>query len=194
MKVLTANLQRKWLARIVAGSKKIEYRRATEYWMKRLDKAGPPPFQLRLINGIKPDSPDALVLVDKVDIDLLAAEIRFHIKKVQSTTRWDKSWERLYPAVPPKPAFDPTGLSRRSLKPARITIQVSEAVRKAASKAGTRKLTFPCDGALALRLSKQGPAPFRIKLASGRSSVEVVAYQLFWEAFKNSLTASVVRT
>ena len=91
MNTLTANIQREWLARILAGSKKIEYMDATAYWMRRLDKAGPPPFQLRLIIGMKPDSPEALVLVDKVDIDLPAASIRLHIKSVRSTVRWNKS-------------------------------------------------------------------------------------------------------
>jgi hypothetical protein len=94
MNVVTANIQREWLARIVAGSKKIEYRSANPYWLRRLWNAGPPPFQLRLINGMKPDSPEATVLVERMDIDLLLGSIRFHIKKVQSTTRWNKPWER----------------------------------------------------------------------------------------------------
>ena len=192
--VLTANIQREWLARIVAGSKKTEYRDATEYWLTRLWKAGPPPFQLRLINGMKPDSPEATVLVDKVDIDLLAASIRFHIRKVQFTTRWNKSWERLYPPIPSKPPFDPTDLLRRNLKPAKVTIQVPEAVWKAASKAGTHHFIFTADEALAHKLNKQGREPFRIKLAYGRSSAEAIAYELFWELFKKKLTASVVTT
>lgn len=194
MNVLTANIQREWLARIVAGSKNIEYRDATEYWFKRLWNTGAPPFQLRLINGMKPDSPEASVLVDKVDIDLRASQLRFHIKKVLSTTRWNKSWERLYPPVPPKPAFDPTQRLRRNLKPARVTIQVPETVQKGASKAGTHHFIVSADETLAHKLNKQGPEPFRTKLALGRSSVEVIAYELFWEPFKKKLTASVVTT
>jgi hypothetical protein len=65
-------------------------------------------------------------------------------------------------------------------------------VRNATSKPGTHHFVVDADEPFARKLNNQGPKPFRIKLASGRSSVAVIAYQLFWEPFKKKLTASVV--
>src|SRR5438067_2163352 len=100
MNTVTANIKRKWLSRILNGSKRIEYRDASPYWLKRLYKAGPPPFKFRLINGMKPDSPEATILVDKADIDLLNAEIRFHLGKIIDTAGWRDEWHRQYQPLP----------------------------------------------------------------------------------------------
>ena len=87
MNTLTANIQREWLARIIDGSKTIEYRDATQFWWNKLERAGPPPFQLRLINGMRADSPEATVLVDKVEIEQLVGQLRFHIAKEIAGTK-----------------------------------------------------------------------------------------------------------
>lgn len=89
LKPLTANIKREWLARIIDGSKKIEYRSATQYWYTRLEKVGPPPFRLRLINGTSPISPEAIVFVDDVDLDILYNEFRLHIKEIFVTKNWN---------------------------------------------------------------------------------------------------------
>src|SRR5947208_1156358 len=107
MNTMTANIQREWLARIIDRSKDIEYRDATDFWYNRLDRVGTPPFHLRLINGMRSDSPEATVLVDKVETDVMHGVIRFHIADIVSTTRWDTRWHTKYPPLPPDPTFDP---------------------------------------------------------------------------------------
>ncbi|NJM40824.1 MAG: hypothetical protein HC853_08655 [Anaerolineae bacterium] len=127
LNTLTANIKREWLARILDGSKRIEYRDATDYWLTRLDKVGPPPFKLRLINGMKPDSPEATVLVDKVDIDVLhSGEIRLHIAKILETVRWDAAWHADYPPMTPDPPWDLAVFFRELLVDSDITLDVSQ--------------------------------------------------------------------
>jgi hypothetical protein len=47
---ITATIEREWLAEIIAGTKKIEYRKVKPYWTKRFEKVSVP-FELRLLNG-----------------------------------------------------------------------------------------------------------------------------------------------
>ncbi len=44
---VTTTIEREWLAQIVAGTKKIEYREIKPYWTKRFTKVSLP-FELRL--------------------------------------------------------------------------------------------------------------------------------------------------
>lgn len=53
---ITTTIKRAWLAEIIAGTKKIEYREVKPYWTKRL-KSVTAPFELRLINGMNPPVP-----------------------------------------------------------------------------------------------------------------------------------------
>jgi hypothetical protein len=46
---ITTTIEREWLAEIVAGTKKIEYRQIKPYWTKRFGKVSVP-FELRLLN------------------------------------------------------------------------------------------------------------------------------------------------
>jgi hypothetical protein len=50
---ITTTIKRQWLAEIIAGRKKIEYRQIKPHWTRRL-KSVTVPFELRLINGMKP--------------------------------------------------------------------------------------------------------------------------------------------
>jgi hypothetical protein len=45
---VTTTIEREWLAQIVAGTKKIEYRQIKPYWTKRFEKVSVP-FELRLL-------------------------------------------------------------------------------------------------------------------------------------------------
>jgi hypothetical protein len=54
-----------WLAEIIAGTKKIEYREIKPYWTTRLKRVTVP-FELRLINGMNPPIPEVTVLIHKV--------------------------------------------------------------------------------------------------------------------------------
>lgn len=103
MQTLTTTIKRNWLALIVAGSKKVEYREIKPYWQERLVKYSVP-FKLRMINGMDKNAPEVTVLVNKVDIgyqtdratlrasgDLEEGHVfRLHIAKVLSYKNWDK--------------------------------------------------------------------------------------------------------
>jgi hypothetical protein len=93
-KKLTTTIQRQWLAEIVAGTKKIEYRGIKPYWTERLKKVGVP-FELRLINGMNPPMPEVAVLIHKVTKSRrFPGEYELHIKKVLGFKYWDKRRQR----------------------------------------------------------------------------------------------------
>lgn len=85
---ITTTIEREWLAQIIAGTKKIEYRRIKPYWTKRFAKVSVP-FELRLLNGMNPPVPEVTVLIHRITKDRRAREYRLHIKKVRSTRAAD---------------------------------------------------------------------------------------------------------
>lgn len=87
MQTLTTTIKRQWLAEIIAGTKKIEYRELKPYWVERFAKYTLP-FQLRMINGMSKTAPEVTCLIEKVDIEGL--EYRLHISKILSYKNWDK--------------------------------------------------------------------------------------------------------
>ena len=84
---ITTTIEREWLAEIVAGTKKIEYRQIKPYWTKRFAKVSLP-FALRLLNEMNPPVPEVTVLIHKVT--RRAGQYRLHIKKVLGFKHWDK--------------------------------------------------------------------------------------------------------
>jgi hypothetical protein len=86
---ITTTIKRQWLAEIVAGTKKIEYRQIKRYWTKRL-KGVTVPFELRLINGMNPPIPEVTVLIHKITKDRHERVYELHIKKVLGFKHWDK--------------------------------------------------------------------------------------------------------
>ena len=86
---LTTTIKRPWLAEIIAGTKKIEYRQIKPYWAKRL-KTVSVPFEMRLINGMNPPVPEVTVLIHKVTRNRYRGAYEFHIKKVLGFKHWDK--------------------------------------------------------------------------------------------------------
>ena len=82
---ITTTIEREWLAEIIAGTKKIEYRRIKPYWTQRFAKVSVP-FELR--NGMNPPVPEVTVLIHR--ITRRAGEYRLHIKKVVGFKHWDK--------------------------------------------------------------------------------------------------------
>lgn len=84
---ITTTIEREWLAEIIAGTKKIEYRQIKPYWAKRFAKVSLP-FELRLLNGMNPPVPEVTVLIYR--ITRRAGEYRLHIKKVLNYKNWDK--------------------------------------------------------------------------------------------------------
>jgi hypothetical protein len=86
---ITTTIEREWLAQIVAGTKKIEYRQIKPYWTRRFEKVSVP-FELRLLNGMNPPVPEVTVLIHRITNDRRAGEYRLHIKKVLNYKHWDK--------------------------------------------------------------------------------------------------------
>lgn len=70
---ITTTIEREWLAQIIAGTKKIEYREIKPYWTKRFAKVSLP-FELRLLNGMNPPVPEVTVLIHRITKDLRACE------------------------------------------------------------------------------------------------------------------------
>jgi len=78
MKRITTTIKRWWLNQIVAGVKTIEYREIKPYWTKRLEGIAVP-FELRLINGMDRQAPEATLLINRVTKD---GFYQLHIEKV----------------------------------------------------------------------------------------------------------------
>jgi len=64
-----------------------------EYWERRLEKAGKPPFNLRLLNGMTPPVPEAMVRVTRVVRRKKEKIIELHLGKVLSVRHWDQKKE-----------------------------------------------------------------------------------------------------
>jgi hypothetical protein len=90
---ITTTIERGWLAQIVAGSKKIEYRQIKPYWTKRFEKVSVP-FELRLLNRMNPPVAEVTVLIHKVTRDRRAGVYQLHIKKVLGFKHWDKQRQK----------------------------------------------------------------------------------------------------
>src|SRR5438105_14303247 len=88
-KRITTTIEREWLAQIIAGTKKIEYRQIKPYWTQRFAKVSLP-FELRLLNGMNPPVPEVTVLISKIIKNRRAGEYQLHIKKVLGFKHWDK--------------------------------------------------------------------------------------------------------
>jgi hypothetical protein len=99
---ITTTIKRQWLAKIVAGTKKFEYREIKPYWTHRFIQPGgttiPCPFELRMINGMSKKAPEVTVLIDKIDIGPQEPfegydegdVYRLHIRKVLSVKNWNR--------------------------------------------------------------------------------------------------------
>jgi len=86
---ITTTIKRQWLAQIISGTKKIEYRQIKPYWTKRFENV-PPPFELRLLNGMNRPVPEVTVLIQKITKDRRAGKYKLHIKNVLGFKHWDK--------------------------------------------------------------------------------------------------------
>jgi hypothetical protein len=89
------NIKREFFAAILAQPRRkwIEYRDMSQYWERRLEKVGKPPFNLRLLNGMTPPVPEATVRVTKVVRRKSTKTIELHLGKVLSVKHWDRKKE-----------------------------------------------------------------------------------------------------
>ncbi len=93
---LVVNIKRQYFADILAQPRRkdIEYRDMSEYWERRLEKVGKPPFNLRLLNGMTPPIPEATIRVTKVIRRKGTKTIELHLEKVLSVKHWNRKEER----------------------------------------------------------------------------------------------------
>ena len=93
---LVLNIRRKYFAQILVQPrrKKVEYRRMTSYWLRRLERVGSAPFNLRLLNGMRPPVPEATIRVIRVVRSHPRKEIEFHLGRVLSVRHWNRAKER----------------------------------------------------------------------------------------------------
>lgn len=92
---LVVNIKRQYFADILAQPRRqhIEHRELKEYWERRLEKVGKPPFNLRLLNGMTQPVPEATVRVTKVVRRKSSKTIELHLGKVISVKHWDRKKE-----------------------------------------------------------------------------------------------------
>jgi hypothetical protein len=90
---ITTTIDREFLAKIVAGCKRIEYREIKPYWTQRLRKVGRP-FRLVLRNGMSPPIPVVTVRIDRVTTDSRKDEYLLHIGEVLRVEHWDRKRQR----------------------------------------------------------------------------------------------------
>jgi hypothetical protein len=90
------NIERKYFADILAQPrrKKIEYRRMTAYWLRRLERVGPAPFNLRLLNGMRPPVPEATIKIVKVVRSHASKELELHLGRILDVRHWNRAKER----------------------------------------------------------------------------------------------------
>jgi len=86
---ITTTIEREWLADIVAGTKRTEYRQIKTYWRKRFASVSLP-FELRLINGMQKKAPEVTVLIDRIRTNAADRQYELHIAKVLRYANWDK--------------------------------------------------------------------------------------------------------
>lgn len=90
---ITTTIEREPLKEIIARRKRIEYRALKPYWTLRFSRVCVP-FELRLINGMKPGAPEVTVLISKVTKSARDKEYRLHIARVLEVKQWDRRAER----------------------------------------------------------------------------------------------------
>ncbi len=84
MDKLTTTIKRRFLAEIVAGTKKIEYREIKPYWTKKF-KVVSRPFALRLINGMSRKAPEVTLQIKRIT---LGDAYELHIGKILEVKNW----------------------------------------------------------------------------------------------------------
>lgn len=89
---ITTTIKREFLADIVRGDKKIEYRELKPYWTEKLEGVQVP-FELHLINGMTKTAPRALVVVKRVKKDTRRNQYELHLGKILRVQYWDKRRE-----------------------------------------------------------------------------------------------------
>lgn len=93
---LVVNIKRQYFADILAQPRRqhIGHRGLKDYWERRLEKVGKPPFNLRLLNGMTPPVPEATVRVTKAVRRKSTKTIELYLGNVLSVKHWDRKKKR----------------------------------------------------------------------------------------------------
>lgn len=100
---ITTTIKREWFSLIASREKKVEYREDKPYWRRRLEGIEAP-FSLRLINGMRPDSPR--LTVTAVKVTKRNGNYELHLGRVREVIRWDRKTNQPLPSrksTPRKP-------------------------------------------------------------------------------------------
>jgi hypothetical protein len=93
MDTITTTLKREWFAKIVDGSKRVEYREIKPYWTSKLRKVSTP-FRLILRNGMSPPIPVLTVRIDRIVPSARGnarkGDYALHIGRVLNVEHWDR--------------------------------------------------------------------------------------------------------
>lgn len=189
MNSITATIRREWLARILSGKKRFEWREVTETWMARLSKAGPPPFRLRLINGMVKRAPEATVLVSDVCIDEAADAFRFEISAILEVKHWERKWTAQFADGWVEDDDEPLS-GGKSSRP--VSIAVSASVFQAAEGGKRCSVEIPTDGNVWKRLKKNARFPTAVTLTHRNRSVLVVVQTMLTPVFSRRPALLVV--
>lgn len=92
---IPTTIKREWFSLIASREKKVEYREDTPYWRRRLEGIEAP-FSLRLINGMRPDSPRLTVTVVRVRKRKGCYEL--HLGRVREVSYWDRKKNQPVPS------------------------------------------------------------------------------------------------
>ena len=95
MMQITTTIKREWFSQIVSRQKKVEYREDKPYWQRRLEGIEVP-FRLKLINGMRPDSPRLTVTVVKVR--KRNGNFELHLGRVRAVMYWDRNKNQPLPS------------------------------------------------------------------------------------------------
>jgi hypothetical protein len=94
MQTVTTTIKREWFRQIVSRQKKVEYRDEKPYWSRRFEGVQIP-FRLRLINGMRQDSPRLTVTVVKVKKK--NGNYELHLGRVREVVHWDRKTNQPLP-------------------------------------------------------------------------------------------------
>src|SRR5664280_1245686 len=94
---LVVNIEREYFAAILAvpRRKHVEYRRMARYWLRRLERVGPAPFNLRMLNGMTPPVPEATVRVTRVARNRRTKKLELHVGRVLQVKHWETEARRI---------------------------------------------------------------------------------------------------
>lgn len=85
------NIKREFFARIVAKTKRVEYREQSRFWKRRIEPLKTP-FKLRLLNGMTHPIPEAIVVVTRVTRQ--GGGYQLHLGRVLGVQCWDRQSQK----------------------------------------------------------------------------------------------------